>query len=367
MRRSVVPLPRAASALPILDISPYMSAGGCDASRRRTAQALDAACRDPGFFYLVGHGAPAEDIDRLHVLAKQFFAMPQARKEELALSRSPGSARGYQRLGENVTQGRRDWHEAIDLYAELDGRSVDLEALARPPGGLQEAALPQLRTFALGRNQWPDEPQAFRGAYEAHFSRMAGVGRALMRAMADAMGLPTAYFEPLTDRSFWCSRVIGYPPLQEAAGDDDAAGPPVGISCGEHTDYGCWTLLSTDDTPGALEVRLRDGSWIVADPMQGAFVVNLGDMLAAWTRHQYTATPHRVLQAHRGRYRTSVAYFFEPNFDAVIRPLHTAPGDELPSQPPPSTEPLSRAASGGSLIYGEHLFAKVSGNFCLAE
>lgn len=63
--------------------------------------------------------------------------------------------------------------------------------------------------------------------------------------------------------------MIGYPPLQEAAGDDDAAGPPVGISCGEHTDYGCWTLLSTDDTPGALEVRLRDGSWIVADPMQG--------------------------------------------------------------------------------------------------
>lgn len=113
----------------------------------------------------------------------------------------------------------------------------------------------------------------------------------------------------------------------------------------------------------------RPSSW--CDPpirhAPGAFVVNLGDMLAAWTRHQYTATPHRVLQAHRGRYRTSVAYFFEPNFDAVIRPLHTAPGDELPSQPPPSTEPLSRAASGGSLIYGEHLFAKVSGNFCLAE
>ena len=27
--------------------------------------------------------------------------------------------RGYQRLGTNVTNGRRDWHEAIDLYREV--------------------------------------------------------------------------------------------------------------------------------------------------------------------------------------------------------------------------------------------------------
>ena len=55
--------------------------------------------------------------------------------------------------------------------------------------------------------------------------------------MAVAMGLPEAYFRELTNRSFWCARVIGYPPLAE--------GPEaVGLSCGEHSDYGCWTILS---------------------------------------------------------------------------------------------------------------------------
>ena len=47
-----------------------------------------------------------------------------------------------------------------------------------------------------------------------------------------------AHFRVLTDHSFWCARVIGYPALSE--------GKEVGLSCGEHSDYGCWTILSQD-------------------------------------------------------------------------------------------------------------------------
>ena len=46
-----------------------------------------------------------------------------------------------------------------------------------------------------------------------------------------ALQLPEHFFESKTDRSFWCARIIGYPRA-------DAQ------SCGEHTDYGCWTLLA---------------------------------------------------------------------------------------------------------------------------
>merc|ERR1712194_670800 len=152
--------------------------------------------------------------------------------------------------------------------------------------------------------------------------------------------------------------MIGYPPLQEAASSRDA--DDVGISCGAHTDYGCWTILAQDDTPGALEVERLDGTWSTVDPLPGAFVINLGDMLSVWTGGRYAATPHRVRHTQRERYRTSVAYFFEPNFDAVITPLPGGgPGNSLAAA---STAPLRRASQGGKLLYGEHLFAKLIGN-----
>ena len=71
------------------------------------------------------------------------------------------------------------------------------------------------------------------------------------------------------------------------------------------------------------------------------------------------ATRHRVRQT-RAAYRTSIAFFYEPNFDAVIRPLDVKKGScKLVA----STPALARGLQGEELIYGEHLFAKVSSNF----
>jgi len=303
---------------------------------------------------------PEADFEALHGLAKGFFGLPQAEKDRIAMTRCKDSGRGYQRLGENMTLGRRDWHEAIDFYAEPGEPAVDFARL--PP-----AAAARMRPFVLGRNQWPAEPAGFRAAAELHFGRMAVVGGALMEAMAAALGLPGRHFQPLMDRSFWCVRVIGYPPIAEAAGNCEN----VGTSVGEHTDYGCWTLLAQDETPGALEVRLADGKWVAAEPLPGALVVNLGDMLSVWTRGRFRATPHRVHQT-QASYRTSVAFFHEPNFDAFIQPLEAAAG--LPREPAHgaagpadiqqrATSPLERAMRDGGLIYGEHVFAKFQGNF----
>merc|ERR1719401_2919529 len=168
------------------------------------------------------------------------------------------------------------------------------------------------------------------------------VGGALMDAMALAFDLPEGHFRPLTDRSFWCCRVIGYPPLQQAEEKTS-----VGDSVGEHTDYGCWTILAQDDTPGALEVKLADGSWAKAEPLPGAFVVNLGDMLSVWTRRRFAATAHRVRQT-RGRYRTSVAFFYEPNYDAIIRPLPGSSGPAVTA----SGGAASFVAAGGQMSAG---------------
>lgn len=71
----------------------------------------------------------------------------------------------------------------------------------------------------------------------------------------------------------------GYPELPQDPRATEAGTLDVGISCGEHCDYGCLTIVNQDNVPGALQVKRADGSWIDADVVDGCFVVNIGDML----------------------------------------------------------------------------------------
>jgi len=176
-----------------------------------------------------------------------------------------------------------------------------------------------------------------------YVEEMSKLGKSIMKAMALGLGLNEDFFDSYTNESFWCIRMIGYPPLQSSGENNE-----VGVSCGEHTDYGCITILNQDSTKGALKVKNSNGEWINADPIPGAFVINLGDMMKIWTNGQYQSTPHKVI--HLGNnYRISVPFFFEPNFFAKIQPLNSAFSS-------PIIEPIR---------YGDHLWKKVSTNFSL--
>ncbi|KAF2130215.1 Clavaminate synthase-like protein [Dothidotthia symphoricarpi CBS 119687] len=337
------------SGLPIIDISPFLSATSAPSARHKTAQAINAACVNYGFFYLSGHGIPVEKLDEILALARRFFALPLAQKNRIKRFDAGGaeggdSARGYQGLGENVTGGLQDLQEAVDWYREWDFPGED--------GG--DGTVKTLQ----GANLWPEEPVELKSVYEAYIAQVQGVGKALVHAMGVALGLgpPASDDDDAEDEnvfvrncaaSFWVMRMIGYPPLSTplSPGSD-----PSQFSCGAHTDYGCVTLLLTDPTPGALQVQLRDGTWLNADPIRGAFVVNIGDMIERWTNGLWKSTLHRVV--HRGdRYRVSVPFFYEPGFDSVVRPLREC------------VRRSGRAEMGEGGTYGEHLLTKVFSNF----
>lgn len=177
-----------------------------------------------------------------------------------------------------------------------------------------------------GPNQWPEEPAEFRRVLEKYFAKMKILGHALMDATALAVGITEGsedhdQLKSWVSDPFWVARCIGYPPLPPDA---------KGVSCGAHKDYGNWTLLLADPTPGALQVFLRDpdgtdidpdsqerGVWINADPKPGCLVVNVGEMVEIYSAGLYKATLHRVV--HKSpTYRVSVPFFFEPNYDAAI-------------------------------------------------
>jgi isopenicillin N synthase-like dioxygenase len=123
-------------------------------------------------------------------------------------------------------------------------------------------------------------------------------------------------------------RVLHYPPRPGAA----AAGA---LGAGEHTDYGNLTLLATDEV-GGLEVRTRAGRWIDAPHLPGTFVCNIGDCLMRWTNDIYVSTPHKVVSPP-GRDRYSVAFFLDPDPDAMVACLPTCSGAANPPKYPPVT------------------------------
>nr|WP_206376811.1 2-oxoglutarate and iron-dependent oxygenase domain-containing protein [Sphingomonas sp. G-3-2-10] len=72
--------------LPAIDISALRTMDS-PADVARAAGALDAACREYGFFYAEGHGIDDALFDRLEAASHRFFALPEAEKAAIAMGK----------------------------------------------------------------------------------------------------------------------------------------------------------------------------------------------------------------------------------------------------------------------------------------
>src|SRR5215475_13195859 len=104
------------TGLPVIDVSPLRDPA---ADHARVAAAIGAACRESGFFYVAGHGVPSVLINELDALSRQFFALPDDAKAEIAMARGGRAWRGWFPVGGELTSGRPDQKEGIYFGAEL--------------------------------------------------------------------------------------------------------------------------------------------------------------------------------------------------------------------------------------------------------
>lgn len=284
------------SSVPLIDVSPLVANS---ADRRATAEAIGEACRNCGFFYVVGHGVD-EGLQRdLEDLSHRFFAREEAEKMRIRMALGGRAWRGYFPVGNELTSGKPDLKEGIYFGAELP----------------EDHPLVAAGTPMHGPNLFPDDLPGFRETVLQYMGEMTRLGHALMRGVAMSLGLDESYFaarfmtHPLT-----LFRIFNYP----ADPHVDPNSPRWGV--GEHTDYGVLTILKQDDA-GGLQVKSQS-RWIEAPPIANAFVCNLGDMLDRMTGGLYRSTPHRV-RNRANRDRLSFPFFFDPDFDAEIQPIAT--------------------------------------------
>mgnify|MGYP003694471749 CR=1 FL=1 len=103
--------------IPVIDVSALVSGKKiATKSRRRIGQ----ACRDWGFFYIVGHGVDEHLQRRLEEVSRQFFAQDLETKLEIKMSHGGRAWRGYFPVGGELTSGKPDLKEGIYFGAELE-------------------------------------------------------------------------------------------------------------------------------------------------------------------------------------------------------------------------------------------------------
>jgi len=142
-------------------------------------------------------------------------------------------------------------------------------------------------------SQFPVEVPGYKMAIDEVRDEINNLGKKLLRALGIYLKLEdTCFF--LKYHSFMDNPAIRtqsqYRALHYYQMDpSDPTIPRDAIRCGEHSDLGTLTLLF-QDMVGGLEVKRLDGSWIHAVPIEGAILINAGQLLELWTAGIFPAT-----------------------------------------------------------------------------
>lgn len=316
--------------VPTIDIAPFFTGGA--AARKAIAAEIDDACRETGFFAIVGHGVDEDLLSRTRRMAADFFALPVTQK--LRVERPPQKvSRGYNRF--------MDRSLAYSLGREAPPDLQEAFAFGPEFPAADDWRQGDPRSAMLAPNLWPDRPAGFRETMLEYDAAIRALGERMLDIIAVALDVDRSYFTDKFDHQSSVARLVHYPAQEDAPIEGQ-------LRAGEHTDYGTLTFLRGDAVPGGTEVMTRSGEWIPVKRPPGGFVCNIGDALARWTNDRWVSTLHRVgnppPQARKID-RISLVYFHSPNHDAVIECIPGCRGAEGPKYEP--------------ITFAEHYLGKV--------
>ncbi len=276
------------SFIPVIDIGPLRD--GSDAAG--VAKALHRASREVGFIYVANHGIADELITSARATALEFFRQPEDAKRKVAVS---DKHRGFLAQGgaRMQTDAKADLKESF-IFGHQDENGVTLND--HP-----------LR----GGNRWPESMPTLQDHAMAYFNAAHEVAHHLMRGFALGLDQAQDFFLKTTAAPMSRASFVYYPPQDASLGVDQ-------FGVGPHTDFGVLTVLCQDDV-GGLQVQDAHGDWVMAPPIPGTLVVNVGDLLARWTNDEYRSTPHRVVNSS-GLERLSLVLAYDPGPDTLVDP-----------------------------------------------
>ncbi|KAL6850386.1 hypothetical protein ACP4OV_021013 [Aristida adscensionis] len=270
----------AGCAIPVVDLGKLLDP---ESSSEELAN-LASACHHLGFFQLINHGVPDEVIQDVRRDIADFFKLPLEAKQ--AYAQLPASGlEGYGQVFVLSDTQKLDWADMLYLM-------------------LRPVASRDMRF-------WPAQPPSFRSSVDRWSAEAAKVAACLLRFMAADMGVQPERLLEVFGGQPQTMKVTYYPPCRQA-------GEVIGLS--PHTDAcGLTVLLHVNDVQG-LQIRRDDGKWLAVEPLDGALIVNIGDIIEILSNGRYRSVEHRAtVNPHKER--IAAAMFHQVLPETTVGPL----------------------------------------------
>ncbi|KAK4624687.1 2-oxoglutarate-dependent dioxygenase [Fulvia fulva] len=300
------------SNIPVVDLSWASD----PVKKQALLKQLRAALFDVGFLYIINHGVAKSTTDQLASLLPHLFALRHTKKAAWSKTNSPHFL-GYSGFAEETTLGRQDLREQFDFATELpvvynERKDIGTNAHQTDTGSSNGTTchrdLSKLYWRLRGPNQWPSEEDVpgFREALTNYHDALQALSCRFVNLIEEAFNIPVGTFDHFfglpsqsnptsvdaPKRSFLPPqhriKLCRYPPA-----DPQSNG---GQGVGAHKDSSGWLtfLYQVGNEPG-LEVLSSSGHWLPVKPIEGCFVVNVGNAFEAATEGTVKATIHRVI------------------------------------------------------------------------
>ncbi|CAK7203592.1 hypothetical protein SEUCBS139899_006329 [Sporothrix eucalyptigena] len=323
----------APATIPIIDFSGFYSSD--PAAKTAVVDQIREQCGINGFFQITGHRVNPTLQENVLYWSKQFFALSDEAKQTCSKDNNTWN-RGYEMLRSQILE---------------EGTQPELKE-----GFYIGADIPTDHPYFVnkklnsGPNQWPVEGfdeeklEGFKSSTMSYYNATVSLASDVLQALALSLSLDETFFSKFMDGAVATMRLLHYP-VQPP--DSDAK---LTRGIGAHTDFGAITLLLQDDVDGLQVWDKHTDTWIDVEPVKGAYVVNLGNLMQRWTNEKYISNVHRVIN-RSGKERFSIPIFISGNPDYVVECIPSCKAVGEASKFPPTTVEAA-VSSGYAESYG---------------
>jgi isopenicillin N synthase-like dioxygenase len=239
----------------------------------------------------------------------------------------------------------------VDISADPGAVGRELDEICRTAGffqvtghGIPDEVAELAWTTATRFFDLPleDKLSVARPEPDSYYEAMRDLGNRLMSLFARGLELPPGFFAGQTSEAANALRAVNYPAR-------DTTPLPGQLRAGAHTDYGTLTILR-QDAVGGLEVLDLDGRWAGVEPVPGAFVINIGDLMGGVRRDGPARGPAERPARHAERLRSRSRPGRASRAPPAARDTTTGPGcsGQTAGPSPGCTPPGGSAWPGGT-------------------
>ncbi|KAE8691653.1 Feruloyl CoA ortho-hydroxylase 2 [Hibiscus syriacus] len=263
-------------SIPVIDVSNW--------DDPKVTESICEAAGKWGFFQITNHGVPLEVLDAVKEAAHRFFGLPYEERNKYWAGNSPTDTVALKTSFVPQAEDVLEWRDFLSFRCG----PRDLESFPSWPPVCREEVIKYMQS-----------------------------AKPVIRKLLDVLlkGLNVKEIDKTREHALMSAPVVYFNYYPRCPNPDLSAGVLP------HSDITTISLLLQDDN-GGLYVRATDDddNWIHVPPINGALVINIGDVLQIMSNDSYKSIEHRVV-ANGSKDRVSVPIFMNPRPDAVFGPL----------------------------------------------